>query len=150
MHRFLPSGMDSEFASDSNEGDRIFDSSSLYYLGLVLVARFLTQQPVKDFSPKLAGIFAGRAGNGSHRRGGVPVHLKLAQALEELLEEFLNYSERSVDDGRKIFCQHSSAEDMQGAFEEWVGDFIHSFADEQEWDEHFQEALDEQAEEDAK
>lgn len=43
----------------------------------MLAVRFLGQQSVKDFSPKLAGIFAGRAGNGTHRRGGVCMQLKM-------------------------------------------------------------------------
>jgi hypothetical protein len=36
-------GMDSEFASHGSKGDRLFSSSSLRYLGLVLAFRLLSE-----------------------------------------------------------------------------------------------------------
>jgi hypothetical protein len=56
VHRFLPSGMDSEPASDGIQSDRFFASSSSR-LGYVLAARLLPQPTSKNFRPALASTF---------------------------------------------------------------------------------------------
>jgi hypothetical protein len=69
--------MDSEFASDCLTSDRLFDSSSLYCLGLVLAPRFLSQQPAENFRFQLAGIFIGLVGSRSDRCGSFLMQLKM-------------------------------------------------------------------------
>ena len=69
--------MDSEFASDGLTSDRLFDSSSLYYLGLVLASRFLSVRLAQDFSAEFASFAAGRLGFDRDRCGGISMLLKM-------------------------------------------------------------------------
>jgi hypothetical protein len=77
MHRFLLSGMDSEFASGGNESDHLFDSSSLYYLGLVLAPRFFSQWLAQDFNQQSASFAVGDIGGSHYWRGYFPMLLKM-------------------------------------------------------------------------
>jgi hypothetical protein len=69
--------MDSEHFSNGGKGDRISGSSKLYFVGLVLAPGFLCFWLAQNSRAKLAGFFAGSAGNGSYRRGGVSMQLKM-------------------------------------------------------------------------
>jgi hypothetical protein len=69
--------MDSEFASDSNEGDRFFTSSSRSRLGNVLAAGLLPGPTVKDFSHSATGTFGQRFGCVTDRFRGIRMHLKM-------------------------------------------------------------------------
>jgi hypothetical protein len=77
VHRFQLSRLGSEFASDDNESDRLFGSSSLYCLGLVLAPRFFSQQFAENFRFQLAGIFTGSVGSDHNWGGGVFMQLKM-------------------------------------------------------------------------
>ncbi len=69
--------MGSEFASNVVLSDRLFGSSSLYCLGLVLAPGLLGQQPAENFCFQLAGIFTGPVGSDCDRRGSISMQLKL-------------------------------------------------------------------------
>jgi len=71
------SRLGSEFASDGGESDRLFDSSSLYCLGLVLAPRFFGQYVAQDFSQQSPSFAFGKFGSDRDRRGGVFMQLKL-------------------------------------------------------------------------
>jgi hypothetical protein len=137
VHRFLLSGMDSEFASDVGKSDRFFDSSSLYFLGLVLAPRLFTQWLAQNFSQQSASHLAGKLSNGSYWSGGFP--MQLTKALERLLGDFLQFKQTNVDDGSQMPETYNSPEEMEQAFEEWVGELVHSFVSELDWEEIFKE-----------
>lgn len=69
--------MDSEFASDVIPSDRIFSSSGIYFLGLVLALRFFSQRLAQDFSAELTGFASGKFGGICDRRGGNFMQLKM-------------------------------------------------------------------------
>jgi hypothetical protein len=69
--------MDSEFASDGGESDRIFGSNSLGYLGIVLASGFFSQWLAQNISQQSASFVDGRSGNGAHRCGGISMQLKM-------------------------------------------------------------------------
>jgi hypothetical protein len=63
--------------------------------------------------------------------------MQLTEALEGLLEQFLNFKQTNVDDGSPLSAEYSSPEEMEQAFEEWVGELVHGFVSEQHWVEIF-------------
>jgi hypothetical protein len=69
--------MDSEHFSNGGKGDRLSGSDKLYFVGLVLAPRFLCLWLAQNFRAELAGSLAGSPGNGSYRRGGVSMLLKM-------------------------------------------------------------------------
>ena len=77
VHRFLPSRMGSEFASDGNESDRLLGRSSIYFVGSVLAARFLCVRLAQDFRAEFAGFAAGKFGGIRDRCGGISMQLKM-------------------------------------------------------------------------
>jgi hypothetical protein len=93
VHRFLLPGVDSEFASDGNASDRIFGSSSLYCLGLVLAPRFFSQRLAQNFSQQSASFAVGRIGSKRDRRGGFLMQLK--EVLAVLLQNFIKFERQA-------------------------------------------------------
>jgi hypothetical protein len=77
VHRFQFSRLGSEFTSDGDESDRIFDGSKLYLLGSLLASRFFSQQPAQNFSQQSASFASGKFGFDCNRCGGVLVQLKM-------------------------------------------------------------------------
>jgi hypothetical protein len=77
VHRFQLPWLGSKLASDGNESDHLFGSSNLYYLGLVLAARFFSQQLAQDISQQSASFTSGCTGSKRDRRGGISMQLKM-------------------------------------------------------------------------
>ncbi|CAA9407210.1 hypothetical protein AVDCRST_MAG84-6424, partial [uncultured Microcoleus sp.] len=75
VRRFLPSGMDSEFAPDVAKSDRIFSSSKLHSVGALLAFGFQCFELAQDSRGYLASCFGGGAGNGCYRCGGAVMQL---------------------------------------------------------------------------
>jgi hypothetical protein len=66
--------------------------------------------------------------------------MQLTEVLERLLEDFLNFTKTGVDDGSQMPGAYSSAEEMEQIFEEWLGEQVHSFVSELDWEEIFKES----------
>jgi hypothetical protein len=77
VHRFQLSWLGSEFASDGSKSDRIFDSSSLCYLGFVLAPRFFSQRLAQNFNQQFASFTIGGFGSKRDRRGSCLMQLKI-------------------------------------------------------------------------
>jgi hypothetical protein len=77
VHRFQLPRLGSEFASDGNESDRFFGSSSLYFLGSVLAPRFFSQWLAQNISQQFASFAFGCTGGKRDRRGGIFMQLKM-------------------------------------------------------------------------
>ncbi|MEG3849821.1 hypothetical protein QT971_21020 [Microcoleus sp. herbarium19] len=77
VHRFQLPRLDSEFASDVIQSDRLFGSSSLYFVGFVLAPRFLSLRLAQDFCAKFAGFAFGKLGSDRDRCRGIFMQLKM-------------------------------------------------------------------------
>jgi hypothetical protein len=77
VHRFQLPRLGSELASNGSKSDRIFDSSSLYCLGLVLAPGFFSQYVAQNISQHPTSFASGNFGISDYRRGGVLMHLKM-------------------------------------------------------------------------
>jgi hypothetical protein len=77
VHRFQLPRLGSELASDGNESDRLFGSSSIYFVGSVLAPRFFSQQWAKNISQQFAGFATGRVSRERNWSGGVFMQLKM-------------------------------------------------------------------------
>jgi hypothetical protein len=135
VHRFLLSGVDSEFASDGGESDRFFGSSNFYFVGTVLAPRFFSQRLAQNFSQQFTSLTASRVSSNRDRRGSVC--MQLTEALEQVLAKFLNFKQTSVDDGSQRPATYNSAEEMEQAFSEWLGKLVEEFICDQDWEEIF-------------
>ncbi|MEG4318632.1 MULTISPECIES: hypothetical protein [unclassified Microcoleus] len=69
--------MDSEFASNGNQGDRFFIGSSRSRLGDVLAVGLLPGPTPENLSHPVAGTFGQQFGCAVDRFGGVCMHLKM-------------------------------------------------------------------------
>jgi hypothetical protein len=127
--------MGSEFASDGGKSDRLFSSSNFCFMGTVLASGFFRQYVAQNFSQQSASFASGKFGSNRNWRGGFL--MQLTEALERLLEKFLNFKQTNVDDGSQMSETYNSAEEMEQAFEEWVGELVHEFVSEQNWEEIF-------------
>jgi len=63
--------------------------------------------------------------------------MQLTEALEQLLEKFLNFKQTSVDDGSQRPAIYNSAEEMEQTFSEWIGELVEEFVSSQSWEEIF-------------
>jgi hypothetical protein len=77
VHRFQLSRLGSEFAPNGGESDRVFDSSSIYYLGLVLASRFFGQWLAQNFNQQSASLASDCTGSERNRRGSILMQLKM-------------------------------------------------------------------------
>jgi hypothetical protein len=64
--------------------------------------------------------------------------MQLTEALEQLLEKFLNFKQTSVDDGSQKPTTYNSPEEMEQAFRDWLGELIQEFISDQDWEKIFQ------------
>jgi hypothetical protein len=69
--------MDSEFASDVGKSNRLFGSSSIYFVGSVLAPRFFSQWLAQNISQQFASFAAGKFGSSNYWRGSVSMLLKM-------------------------------------------------------------------------
>jgi hypothetical protein len=142
MHRFQLPRLGGEFASDSDESDRLFSDNSLYFVGLVLDPGFFSQPLAQNFSQQFASFVFGCTGSKCDRRGSffsAWEFFMLTTALEWLVEEFLNFKQTNVDDGSQISETYNSPEEMEQVFEEWVDELVHNFVSGLDWKEIFKE-----------
>jgi hypothetical protein len=77
VHRYQLSRLGSEFASDGFSSDRLFGSSSIYFVGFVLAPRFFSQWLAQNISQQFASFATGKFGSNCDRRGGVFMQLKM-------------------------------------------------------------------------
>jgi hypothetical protein len=77
VHRFQLSRLDSEFASDGDEGDHLFGSSSIYFVGTVLAPRLFSQHLTKNISQYPASFAVGGFSFSRCRRGSFLMQLKM-------------------------------------------------------------------------
>jgi hypothetical protein len=69
--------MGSEFAPNGDKSDRLFSSSSIYFVGLVLAPRFFSQWLAQNISQQSASFVVSRVGSNCDRRGGISMQLKM-------------------------------------------------------------------------
>ena len=69
--------LDSEHFPDRSKGDRIPGSSKFYFVGSVLAARFQCFRLAQDVCAEFASFAIGSTSNGSYRRGGIFMQLKM-------------------------------------------------------------------------
>jgi hypothetical protein len=77
VHRFQLSRLGSEFASDGDKSDRLFGSSSIYFVGTVLAPGFFSQRLAQNISQQFASFAFGKFGSDRDRRGGILMQLKM-------------------------------------------------------------------------
>jgi hypothetical protein len=77
VHRFQLPRLGSEFASDSNESDRLFGSSNIYFVGFVLGLRFFSQWLAQNISQHSASFASSRFGGSNYWRESVSMLLKM-------------------------------------------------------------------------
>jgi hypothetical protein len=77
VHRFQLPWLGSELVSHGNESDRLFGSSSIYFVGSVLAPRFFSQQLAEDFSQQSASFASSKFGGSNYWRGSVSMLLKM-------------------------------------------------------------------------
>jgi hypothetical protein len=69
--------MGSELASDGNESDRLFGSSSIYFVGSVLAPRFFSQWLAQNISQQSASFAVSRVSSERDWGGGIFMQLKM-------------------------------------------------------------------------
>jgi|GEM_PF-6729865 len=69
--------------------------------------------------------------------------MQLTEALERLLEDFLNFKQTNVGDGSQMSETYNSPKEMEQAFEEWVVELVGNFVSEKDWEEMFEERREE-------
>ena len=69
--------MGSEFASNGGKGDRLFGSSSFYFVGAVLALGFFSQWVAQNFSQQSASFAFSKFGFDRDRCGSFLMQLKI-------------------------------------------------------------------------